>query len=245
MMIGTGTPTGRTATAYASPTLNAPVEILDQPRLAGTTWTEVRTLPGGVGGWAKAGKPMVVRTSILIDITDADGEPETTDIPVYVKPEPITEPMTRQAYMDVLVARERAWAAAHPGMPPALYEWFILDGEENFVEHEPRAREVKSWGSAHPVQPAPIAVVATPMSETTAARMAETDTDAEATARAALDDCIKRIERHWNHGTTGGRGKKGLQAAAKFARVCAELKREHDRLVNELDRATIAAREQG
>ncbi|WP_133116296.1 hypothetical protein [Amycolatopsis antarctica] len=46
----------------------------------------------------------------------------------------MTGPISRDDYMQVLVARQQAWHARNPHVKlPALYEWFIEDGDELYV----------------------------------------------------------------------------------------------------------------
>lgn len=48
--------------------------------------------------------------------------------------------LTLDEYMQVLVARQEEWLAAHPGHDPRfppLYEWFIRDGDEALVQLPP------------------------------------------------------------------------------------------------------------
>lgn len=48
--------------------------------------------------------------------------------------------LTLDEYMDVLVARQQEWLAAHPDTDPRyppLYEWFIRDGDEALVQLPP------------------------------------------------------------------------------------------------------------
>lgn len=134
-----------TATAYASPGLNARVEIL---RPITTDFVEVRVI-SGVGGWARVGKVFGVRRSILSEFgpTVVESAPE---VETYA-PVPIAEPMPAEDYMNVLVSRQEAWklANARNGVAPRLsplLESFILAGEEDLVilpESAPAPRRVR------------------------------------------------------------------------------------------------------
>jgi hypothetical protein len=119
-----------TATAYAGPTLNAPVRVLGDLSDV-RVWVE--TLPGGVGGWATPGKRLQVMTHLLRDVNVE--EPER---PAVSEPTPLTAPISGEDYIALLVARRDAWEArnggARPYGLPALIEWFIEDGDEKFVQ---------------------------------------------------------------------------------------------------------------
>ncbi|MFD8496315.1 hypothetical protein [Amycolatopsis sp. NPDC059657] len=51
------------------------------------------------------------------------------------EPTDLTEPVTGEQYMDILLARQAAWIARYDGNRsfPPLLEWFIRDGDEAFV----------------------------------------------------------------------------------------------------------------
>ena len=126
--------TKTTATAYAAPTLHAPVEILDE--LPASGHVRVRTLAGGVGGWGTAGKVLTVDRALLTDIAGV----ENLDAPAVAAPAPLAEPISGDNYMQVLVQRQQAWIAANaPTRTPSwasapLLEWFIEPGDEQFVQ---------------------------------------------------------------------------------------------------------------
>jgi hypothetical protein len=135
--------TASTITAYAAPTLHAPVEILDDTH---PVRVKVRTLPGGVGGWATPGREVTVNRSILS--TSAGGTvAEALNVPAPT-PEPLTEPISGEDYMSVLLARQAAWRDAYtvggraPARPPLL-EHFVLDADVPFVvvpDHAPKPK---------------------------------------------------------------------------------------------------------
>lgn len=118
-----------TITATAAPTLWAPVEVLDD---LGSGWVRVRTLPGGVGGWATPGEEFNVRGSLLSN-DDETREPAP-------QPPPLTAPIDGEAYMQLLLQRQADWAATRwPGGVPTgtwlpLLESFIQAADEEFVQ---------------------------------------------------------------------------------------------------------------
>lgn len=124
------TATQITATAYAASTLHAPVRVLGDLSDV-RVWVE--TLPGGVGGWATPGRRIRIMTYLLRDVTVE--EPER---PAVVEPAPLAAPISGEDYIALLVARRDAWEArnggARPYGLPALIEWFIQDGDEEFVQ---------------------------------------------------------------------------------------------------------------
>jgi hypothetical protein len=124
------TATQITATAYVTPTLHAPVRVLGDLSDV-RVWVE--TLPGGVGGWATPGRRIQIMTYLLRDVNVE--EPEQ---PAVVEPPPLAAPISGEDYIALLVARRDAWEArnggARPYGLPALIEWFIQDGDEEFVQ---------------------------------------------------------------------------------------------------------------
>lgn len=135
-------------TAYASATLHAPVEIVEDN---GGDWVEVRTLAGGVGGWARAGKALTVQRAIL---HADDAETITENLAkADTESEPLTEPVDGDQYIEVLLRRQEAWREARAAygtnyrMLPPL-ERFVRAADEPFVripesqptqERKPRA----------------------------------------------------------------------------------------------------------
>lgn len=120
------TTTRRTGRIYAAPTLNAPVEILGT--IGGRV--RVRTLAGGVGGWAESGRTIDVDPAML---TYDDTTPEIQATAQESGTE-VTGPITGEDYIRVLVARQTAWRLRNPQSTlPPLLEWFIRTEDEQHV----------------------------------------------------------------------------------------------------------------
>lgn len=125
--------TTTTGIAYAASTLHAPVEILGELPASGRV--RVRTLAGGVGGWATAGKELTVDRALLTDIAGV----EAPDAPAVAAPAPLSELISGDDYMQVLVQRQQAWTAANAPARSSwasapLLEWFVEPGDEQFVQ---------------------------------------------------------------------------------------------------------------
>lgn len=129
-----------TATAYAAPTLHAPVEVIGG---SGPFRIRVRTLPGGVGGWATPGKELTVSHTMLSTDDPATVADITEKLPTELahpdpEPAPLTETITGEEYIAVLQARQAAWRTARTveGRVPLyvpLLDHFVLPGDEQFV----------------------------------------------------------------------------------------------------------------
>lgn len=142
-----------TATIIAAPgsVLRARVEVL---REITELWVEVRVI-SGTGGWDRPGKVFGARKSIMSDFVPAGTEVEPTPVPEPAEPaaitagiEPISESMDAEDYMALLIRRQEKWMGDHSAVRlPALYEWFILSGEEDLVrlpEHVPAEKPART-----------------------------------------------------------------------------------------------------
>lgn len=125
------------ATATAGPTLWAPVEVFDELRL-GVTSLRVRTLPGGVGGWATPDEELTVDPALLSDISVAD-PPAADDEQAPDSPR-LTAPIDGDGYIELLLQRQTSWMVrrwpswAREKAPRPLLEWFVEPGDERFVQ---------------------------------------------------------------------------------------------------------------
>lgn len=133
-----------TATVTCGPTLRATVKVLKQ---INEMFFEVEVIEGR-GGWDKPGKILGVRASIMTDFVPvADETPEAlVPAPEVDEPAELAAPVTGEQYMEILLQRQAAWITRHGGnrtLPPLL-EWFIRDGDEQWVhlpEHTPAAKQ--------------------------------------------------------------------------------------------------------
>lgn len=118
-----------TATVICGPTLRATVNVVKR---INEGFYEVEVIEGR-GGWDKPGKVLMVRTSIMSDfVEDGASVAVVAEVP---EPAPLSEPIDGDAYIAVLLARQAAWIHRNGGdrtFPPLL-EWFIREGDENFV----------------------------------------------------------------------------------------------------------------
>lgn len=124
-----------TATVTSGPTLRATVKVL---REINEMFFEVEVIEGH-GGWDRPGKVLTVRASIMSDfvLLGAARRPkQLTLAPPVAEPAPLTEPVTGEQYMEILLQRQAAWITRNGGnrMLRPLLEWFIRDGDEEFVQ---------------------------------------------------------------------------------------------------------------
>jgi hypothetical protein len=122
-----------TATVTCGPTLRATVKVL---REINEMFFEVEVIEGSEG-WNKPGKVLGVRASIMSDFVPVDETPEAlTPAPEVDESAPLTEPVTGEQYMEILLQRQATWMTRNGGMHklPPLLEWFIREGDEDFVQ---------------------------------------------------------------------------------------------------------------
>lgn len=123
-----------TAHVHAADTLHAEVKVL---RAIGRRY-EVEVI-SGVGGWSTPGERFIANATI-VEFHDA---PEAAPVE---EPAPLTEPISGEDYITLLLARQAAWIARnHPNgtTRPPLLEWFIQDGDDAFVILPERKPAVK------------------------------------------------------------------------------------------------------
>src|SRR3954471_14726815 len=111
----------RTATIASGPTLSAEVKVLRE-----TSYGFKVEVITGTGGWNSPGKILDVRESI-VTLHDAPAAEVIED------PAEITEPVTGEQYMEILLARQAAYVSRNPGTLLPLLEWFIRSGDEAYV----------------------------------------------------------------------------------------------------------------
>jgi hypothetical protein len=118
-----------TATVTCGRTLTAEVKVL---REINSGYYEVEVITG-VGGWDKPGKILGVRKEIT-EMHDVEPAP----VAVADEPAELTAPVTGEEYMEILLARQAAYVARHQAdritlrFPPLL-DWFVRDGDEQYV----------------------------------------------------------------------------------------------------------------
>lgn len=111
-----------TATITSGPTLTAEVNVVRETNYG----FEVEVITG-TGGWNSPGKVLDVRKSITTLHDDPASE-------VVEEPAELTAPVTGEEYMTILLARQAAYVSRNPGTLLPLLEWFIRDGDEDFVQ---------------------------------------------------------------------------------------------------------------
>lgn len=131
-----------TAHCHAADSLHAEVIVRHQ---IDSDFYEVEVI-SGVGGWDKPGKVLMVRASILGEITPADADaPAPAPVEAAEEPAPLSEPISADAYIGVLLARQAAYVARSfpdgTSLPPL--EWFIRTEDEAFVILPERAPAAK------------------------------------------------------------------------------------------------------
>lgn len=134
-----------TATVTAGPTLRATVNVL---REINEMFFEVEVIEGR-GGWDRPGKVLVVRTSIMSDfepVANVAAPDSLVPAPEVAEPAPLDHAITGEEYIAVLLARQAAWISrnrSYGADRPPLLEWFIRDGDEDFVHLPEEAPSAK------------------------------------------------------------------------------------------------------